>query len=251
MAIDSHAHYNSLLTDKLDDMIMAIEQSKDIEAVINVSMDLEMAYEISKLSINSDKFYSTIGIHPLRNGNVGELLKLYNSVDNRKIVAVGETGLDSNNQDLLLQKKLFIEQIELANYLKLPVIIHALNYNREALDIVKSNKPLYGYVFHCFQPDIDIALEIIRDGGYISIGGPVTYKTAKRSLEVVKAISLDSLLVETDSPYMTPEPYRDLKNNSLYLKYIIERIAAIKNIDYNMVEETTSINAKRLFKKMK
>jgi TatD DNase family protein len=249
--IDSHCHYNSLLTNNLEDTLIAINNCLWLESAINIGLDPSVSKDITLLSLKYSKLYNSIGIHPLYSGNVTELYDLYNNNENTKIIGIGEMGLDDKNDNMDMQKRLFIEQIELANYLKLPVIIHSSNCNYECLQILKLHKPLYGYVFHCFQPEIDIAKSIIQDEGYISIGGPITYKNARRSIEIVRSIPLDHLLIETDSPYMAPEPLRNTINNSLNIVYIINAIESITNLGTSEIVKITNNNTKRLFKKIK
>ena len=153
----------------------------------------------------------------------------------------------------MLQKAFLIRQIQIANDLQLPVIIHSNNTNSEVLEVFKHNvKPEYGCVFHCFQPDLDVLKQLIDYGYYISFAGRITYKTAKKSIEVAKIVPDDLFLVETDSPYITPEPFnRNEINESANIKYIIQELALIKDKSYKEIEELTSNNTKRLYKKLK
>lgn len=253
MAIDSHAHYNNLLQADLKECIFKINGDDSLDAIINVGLDVDTSVESKNIALKNKKFYSAIGIHPLYIKNkydIEKLIDIYNNDDN--IVAIGEIGLDSTNDNLDRQIYFFKHQIEIANYLKLPVIIHSKNMNHEIIEIFKhSLKPEYGCVFHCFQPDIEVLSELVRLGYYVSFGGPITFKMAKKSHEVLLAAPIDKILVETDSPYLTPEPYRSQINSSLYLKYIVEKIAEVKKMSYEDIENITSTNTKTLFKKMK
>lgn len=245
--IDSHMHINSYFNNISD--LDKINNNKQIENVINVGLDIITSREIVSISLNNDKMYTAIGIHPLytKDHNPEDLFNLVND----KVVAIGEIGFDNTDNDYNNQKYYFVKQILIANELKLPVIIHSKNSNEEIINIFKNIiKPKYGCVFHCFQPDIEIMKYLVENRYYISFAGPITYKSAKKSIDIIKQVPIDMFLVETDSPYMTPEPYRDEINNSNNLKYIISKVAEIKNMSTVEIENITTLNTKRLFKKM-
>ena len=245
--IDSHMHINSYFNNISD--LDKVNNNKHIENVINVGLDIKTSRQIIKLVGDSKKIYTSIGIHPLyiNDDNPEDLFNLVND----KVVAIGEIGLDNSENNYINQKYYLIKQILIANELKLPVIIHSKNSNEEIINIFKNIiKPKYGCVFHCFQPDLEIMKYLVDNGYYISFAGPITYKTAKKSLEIVRQIPNEMFLVETDSPYMTPEPYREEINNSDNLIYIISKIAEIKNMSANEITKITTQNTKRLFKKM-
>lgn len=237
--IDTHAHFNSKDLKNLRDEIIRVNNINYLNKVINVGLDYETSREAIEISEREPKFYATIGIHPLHNGNVEELLHL--RVTN-KVVAIGEIGLDTYG-DFLLQREKFIKQIELANFLKLPIIIHSKNSNERVLKIIKDVYPQYGFVFHCFQPDIDIAKEIIKLGGYLSFATPITRINAKRSLEVIKLTPIEKILIELDYPYMSIYPINDGKQ-------VFNRIMNLKGYSYEYLEKQLDKNAKRLFKKI-
>ncbi len=158
-------------------------------------------------------------------------------------MAIGETGLDIGS-DIQMQIRKFIQTIEIANYLKLPIVIHAKGTNEEIINILKIHTPQYGFVFHCFQPDIEIARRIIEMGGYISVASPITRPTAKNSLQVISEISIEHLLIELDYPYMSQNPNIDGRNT-------FNKIREIKGMTRLDLERTLDNNAKRLFKKLK
>ena len=251
MAIDSHMHINSIVSKNIEKEILDINNNSNLKNVINVSLNSETAKESIIISNSNTKFYSAIGIHPLyvKNQSIDDL---YDIALNEKVVAIGEIGLDTTKDNIELQKKYLIEQISIANSLNLPVIIHANNSNKLVIEIFERYiKPKEGCVFHCFQPDIDDLNYLIRNNYYISFAGRITYKNAKKSVEVAKSVPNDLFLVETDSPYISPEPVRNLVNQSSNIKYIIEKLALIKDMGYLEIEEITTENTKRLFKKMK
>ena len=250
MAIDSHMHINSIVSKNIEKEILDINNNSNLKNVINVSLNSETAKESIIISNSNTKFYSAIGIHPLyvENQSIDDL---YDIALNEKVVAIGEIGLDTTKDNIELQKKYLIEQISIANALNLPVIIHANNSNKLVIEIFERYiKPKEGCVFHCFQPDMDDLNYLIRNNYYISFAGRITYKNAKKSIEVAKSVPNDLFLVETDSPYISPEPVRNLVNQSSNIKYIIEKLALIKDMGYLEIEEITTENTKRLFKKI-
>ena len=250
MAIDSHMHINSIVSKNIEKEILDINNNSNLKNVINVSLNSETAKESIIISNSNAKFYSAVCIHPLyiENQTINDL---YDIALNEKVVAIGEIGLDTTKDNIELQKKYLIEQISIANALNLPVIIHANNSNKLVIEIFERYiKPKEGCVFHCFQPDIDDLNYLIRNNYYISFAGRITYKNAKKSVEVAKSVPNDLFLVETDSPYISPEPVRNLVNQSSNIKYIIEKLALIKDMGYLEIEEITTENTKRLFKKI-
>lgn len=250
MAIDSHMHINRLYVKNCEAAIKNININPKIEKVINVGICVDTSKEVIAISDKNPKFYSAIGIHPtaLYDPNCDELYELAN---NDKVVAIGEIGLDTHGYEFEKQKEYLIKQIIIANELKLPVIIHANNTNSEVIEVFKKyEKPKYGCVFHCFQPDFESLKYIIDNGHYISFAGRITYQTAKKSIEIAKIVPNDLFLVETDSPFISPEPRRNKVNESAYIKYIIAKLAEVKGLYYDDIEKMTTENAKRLFKKL-
>ena len=237
--IDTHAHFNSKDLKNLRDEIIRVNNNKCLDKVINVGLDYQTSKEVIEISDNELKFYATIGIHPLHNGNVEDLLNLRVT---DKVVAIGEIGLDTDG-DFLLQREKFIRQIELANFLRLPIIIHSKNSNERVLKIIKYIYPQYGFVFHCFQPDIDIAKEIIKLGGYLSFATPITRINARKSLEVIKLTPIEKILIELDYPYMSIDPINDGQR-------VFNRIKELKRYSHDDLEKQLDENAKRLFRRL-
>lgn len=237
--IDTHAHFNSKDLKNLRDEIIRVNNINHLNKVINIGLDYETSKEAIEISEREPKFYATIGIHPLHNGNIEDLLKLRIT---DKVVAIGEIGLDTDG-DFLLQRERFIKQIELANFLELPIIIHSKNSNERVLKIFKYVYHLYGFVFHCFQPDIDIAKEIVKLGGYLSFATPITRVNAKKSLEVIKLTPIENILIELDYPYMSMNPINDGKQ-------VFNRIKELKGYSHENLESQLDENAKRLFRKL-
>lgn len=245
MIIDSHMHINSELNNK--DEIIHINKNSSIESVINVGIDTTTSKDVIDIANKNEKFYASVGIHPLRaeNSRVNSIFELATS---HKVVAVGEIGLDcgENGYDSNLvyekQKEIFIKQIYIANELKQPVIIHSNNTNKVILEIFRTVRPKYGCVFHCFQPDLEDLRKIIEYGYYISFAGRIT---SKDNLEVAKLVPENRFLVETDSPYLEPV------NRTVYINQVINKIADVREASPEEIIRITNENTKRLFKKLK
>lgn len=249
MIIDSHLHINSKVINNVEEEIKNINNDKNIECIINAGLDIETSRECVDISKTENKFYTSIGIHPLYidNQNFDDLYNLIND----RVLAIGEIGLDRSSSNYYKQRQYFIRQIFIANELKLPVIIHTDN-NEEIINIFKKGvKPMYGCVFHSFKPDLESLKYIIDNGYYISFAGKITYKNALKSIEIIKEVPLANFLIETDSPYISPEPVRDSINKSSNIKYIIKKISEVKEMCYNDIVDVTNSNTKRLFKRMR
>ena len=246
--IDTHAHYNSLDVKNLNDEVISINNNKNISKIINVGIDYQTTKEAIDISLNNSKFYATMGIHPLKDGSIDIFEYLINDYDISKVVAIGETGIDTNNY-IDIQIKKFISSIKLANKLKLPIIIHSntvknssIDANKFCLEILKTYKPEYGFVFHCFQPDLDVLASIIHMGGYVSLGPMILKKNANKSLEVIRQVDINNLLIETDYPYLSD-------SEDLLIK-VFEKICLIRQIDEKLMNNQLTENAKRLFYKL-
>lgn len=252
MLIDSHAHLNDERFDDDREQVINSLIKSGIELVLNPGYDLES----SKISVNMAKQYSMIyaavGTHPHdskdMNDDTLEIYKSYALED--KVIAIGEIGLDYHydNSPRDVQKKWFREQIRLAKSLDMPYIVHDREAHEDIFNIMKEemNSGARG-ILHCYSGSVEMAREFIKMGFMISLGGPVTFKNAKVAKKVALEIPLEYLLIETDSPYMAPEPNRGKRNEPSYVKYVAEEIAKIKNIEYNQVVEKTNANFKKLF----
>ncbi len=252
MLIDSHAHLNDERFDDDREQVINSLIKSGIELVLNPGYDLES----SKISVNMAKQYSMIyaavGTHPHdskdMNDDTLEIYKSYALED--KVIAIGEIGLDYHydNSPRDVQKKWFREQIRLAKSLDMPYIVHDREAHEDIFNIMKEemNSGARG-ILHCYSGSVEMAREFIKMGFMISLGGPVTFKNAKVAKKVALEIPLEYLLIETDSPYMAPEPNRGKRNEPSYVKYVAEEIAKIKNIEYNQVVEKTNASFKKLF----
>ncbi len=246
---DTHAHYYDEKFDGIREEILCSMPKNNVGGIINCGVDIET----SKISVSlAEKYpfcYAAAGIHPesVDNDTVLDSDSLVKILKNDKVVAVGEIGLDYywDIEFMENQRRLFEQQLVLANELSMPVIIHDRDAHRLTLELIKKHKSKG--VLHCFSGSTEMADEIIKLGMYIGIGGVVTFKNARKICEVVKEIPIERILLETDAPYMSPEPFRGKINNSAYITHVAEKISEIKGIPYNKILEITTNNAKTLF----
>ncbi len=252
MLFDTHAHLDDGRFDK--DRDEAISQCKQdgVELILNAGSNIETSVKAIALSKKYEFIYASVGVHPhdaasMDEETAGVLAAL---AGNRKVRAIGEIGLDYH-YDLSprdVQKQRFIEQIDLARQLKLPIIVHDREAHGDVMDIFKKTRiKEVGGVLHSFSGSAEMALECIKLGLYISISGPVTFENARKTVEAVKQVPLDMLLIETDSPYLTPVPHRGKRNYPGYVRFVAEKIAEIKGISFEEVARQTLENGKRLF----
>lgn len=253
MFIDSHAHLDDSKYD--DDRFEMLTRARDngVSHIINVGYDIPSSKRSVALAEKYEFIYAAVGIHPhdvVTEGEIGfQQLEILSS--NPKVVAIGEIGLDYY-RDLSprdLQKDMFRKQIRLASRLKKPIIVHDRDAHGDVMNILKEeNASLAGGVLHCFSGSLEMAKECLNMGFYISFAGPVTFNNARKLQEVAAQIPLDRLLIETDSPYLTPEPNRGKRNESAFVINVAQRIAELKNITVEEVALATTANSKNLFK---
>lgn len=253
MLIDSHAHLDDGRFDKDRDRIIKSLKELGVDLVINPGADLNSSIKAVSLSEKYDNIYAAVGVHPHSAKEMDEsTIEILKSFTNReKVIAIGEIGLDYyyDNSPRDIQQKRFKEQLALAKEVNLPVIIHTREASKDTFDILKEAQDgsLKG-VMHCFSGSVEMAMEYIKMGFYISLAGPVTFKNARVSKEVAKAIPLDKLMIETDSPYLTPEPYRGKRNEPFYVRYVAGTIAELRGITFEELAKQTSENTKKLFR---
>lgn len=250
--IDSHAHYDDEQFDIDRDEVLNKCVEAGVTHIVNAASDLESSKKSIELSRQYYFVYAAVGVHPHEasgwKNDTYDTLKVLSA--EKKVVAIGEIGLDYHYDfsPRDVQKNVFARQIDLARSLKLPIIVHDRESHKDILDIIKSEKAYEtGGVLHCFSGSVEMAREVLDLGFKIGIGGSVTFKNAVRPVEVVRYAPLDMLLVETDCPYLSPVPLRGRRNWSGNIKYVIEKIAQIKDIDYSEVEKATTDNAINLF----
>ncbi len=253
MIFDTHAHYDDDRFNEDRDELIASFPENGIGAVCNVSSDIESVRATVSLVEKHDFFYGAVGIHPSDCGELTEELlgsvMEFTSMD--RIVAVGEIGLDYywDTPDRSIQKKWFSRQLDLAAGRDLPVIIHSRDAAADTYDMMCScGARDIGGVVHCYAYDKDWVRKFLDLGFFIGIGGRVTFKNASDLREVAEFVPLDRIVLETDCPYLAPDPFRGKRNSSLYLKYVVSKLAEIRGISEEEVESATWENAKRLYK---
>lgn len=257
---DSHAHYND---EKFDnDRKEIIEQTlkNGVSNFIVAGYNIESSKKALNIVKEYKELYSIVGISPNDiedikedkdiDTNILEIEKLIKANDNGKIVAVGEIGLDYywNKENKELQKIIFKKQIELANKYKLPIVIHTRDAINDTLEIIKNNEVKNRGIFHCCPLNRELVKEALKLGYYISLSGVVTFKNAKNANEIIEMIPENRILIETDSPYLAPEPVRGTRNNCMNVKYVAEKIGKIKNKTLEEIADITNKNTKIIFK---
>jgi TatD DNase family protein len=252
MLFDTHAHLNAIqYNDDVEDVIdRAVNEG--VSHIVVVGFDRPTISRAIELAEQYDFIYAAVGWHPVDAIDMTEndLQMIEELAAHPKVVALGEMGLDYywDKSPKDVQKEVFRKQIALAKKVKLPIIIHNREATADILEILKEeNAAEVGGIMHCFTGSIEVAKQCIDMNFYISFGGPVTFKNAKKPKEVAKEIPLEHLLIETDCPYLTPHPFRGKRNEPSYVKYIAEAIAELKGLSFEEVAVKTSDNAKKLF----
>ena len=250
MIYETHAHYDDERFDGIREELLAALPEAGIGRVINVGADMASSRASIALAEKYPYIYAAVGVHPhdtehMTEGDIEELVRLS---EHKKVLAIGEIGLDyyydADFKDK--QQYWFSRQLEMASQVNLPVIIHSRDAAKDTFDIISASKVRSG-VIHAYSGSTEMAFDYIDMGFYLGIGGVVTFKNAKKLVEVVREVPMERIVVETDSPYLSPEPLRGTCNNSQNLKYIIEKIAQIKQIEPEFVEEMARKNAELLF----
>lgn len=247
--VDSHAHLDTEYFKEDQDEVIKRAKAGGVDNIITVGVDLKSSLEAVNMTYKYEGIYAAVGFHPhnAKIVNDGDMENLINKALDSKVVAWGEIGLDffKNYSPPDVQMKLFRQQLRIALELDLPVIIHDRDAHEQVLSVIKEYK-VRG-VIHCFSGDLDLAKKFIEMGFYISIPATVTYKKASKIRKVVSHIPLDYILVETDSPFLPPHQKRGERNEPLFVKYVAQEISLIKGVDFELVAEVTTNNAKRLF----
>lgn len=251
MIFDTHAHYDDEQFDEDRDELLCSMHDGGVGLIVNAGSDVASWEDIRGLVEKYPFIYGAAGVHPDEVGELNEenFQRLREILQEDKFVALGEIGLDYywDNESRDVQKEWFIRQLQLAKELSMPVIIHSRDAAADTLEIMKEHAAGLDGVIHCFSYSLDMAKEYVKRGFYIGIGGVVTFKNAKKLKEVAAEIPLESLVLETDCPYLAPEPNRGKRNSSLNLRYVAEQIAALKNVSYEEVLRQTEMNARRLY----
>ena len=252
MIFDTHVHYDDPAFDEDRDSLIASLEKSGIGNVVDIGASIDTTRKALELAHKYDFIYAAVGVHP---SEVEELTEdsfelLSEWSEDGRCVAIGEIGLDYHwpEPGRELQKKWFRRQLDLARQKQLPVVIHSRDAAKDTVDIMKEeHAEEIGGVVHCFSYTKEIAKECLDMGFYIGVGGVVTFKNGKKLREVVEITPIEKILLETDCPYLAPEPYRGKRNSSLYLPYVVEEIAKIKNINAEEVIRITENNAKTMY----
>ena len=238
--IDTHAHI-----DMLKDFDIT-----GVGKVVVPSVEIATMDKVVQLS-DIDNVYSMVGIYPSEAKTYTQEVedKMVELAKNKKVVAVGEIGLDYywDKSFVDLQKEVFIKQIKLANRLNLPIVVHDREAHKDCYDIIKEHNNGSKVLFHCYSGSVEFMRECVKEGWYIALGGVVTFKNAIKMKDVAREIPLDKLVLETDSPYLTPVPFRGKENKPAYVRYVAEEIAKIRDVSVEEIIDITTTNAEEFF----
>ena len=248
---DSHAHYNDEKFEEDREEVLKEIYKSGVTKLVNAGYSLESSKTAIEIADGHNFIYATVGISPndienFKNEDLDNIVKL---ASNKKVVAIGEIGLDYywNKENKNLQKEVFISQIKIANELNLPIVIHTREAIYDTIEILKNNSCNRKGIFHCCPFNVDLVREGLKLGFYISFAGPTTFKNSKNATEIINMVPLERMLIETDSPYLSPEPLRGKRNDSRNVKYIAQKIADVKEISIEEVAKKTYNNAKKIF----
>ena len=253
---DNHCHLDDEKFDEDREKLIEEIRGSDVSNLITAGYSLEGSKKAIEIANNHDFIYATAGISPndipqTEDELWKELIEIKElAKKNKKILAIGEIGLDYywNTENKELQKKAFLKQIEIANELDLPIVIHNRDAIMDTLQILKENKVNCGGVFHCCPQNRELIKEGLKLGFYISFAGPITFKNSKNAEEMINLVPNDKILIETDSPYLAPEPVRGTRNNPINVKYVAQKIANAKGIELNEMAEIINKNTRTIFK---
>ena len=252
MLFDTHAHYDDEAFDADRDAVLTALPQRGVGLILNPGCDVESSRKAAAYAVAYPHVYAAVGIHPENCGGctTDDLAAIRALAQQPKVVAIGEIGLDyywEENPPRDFQQQVLRQQLALAQELALPVIIHDREAHADTLSIVREFPGVTG-VFHCFSGSPEMARELLQMGWYLGFDGPVTYKNARRAPEVAAVTPPERMLIETDSPYMTPVPYRGKRNDSGYVYLVAEKLAAWKDLAPEELARITTENGKRLFR---
>lgn len=253
MLFDSHSHMYSVKFKEDKEEVFKRIKDADVAYVLNAGADLDTSVRAIELAQEYDMFYASVGCHPHDVKDLDDAtIQLFKGLLKKpKVRAVGEIGLDYyyDHSPRDLQQYWFRRQIQLAHEVSMPIIIHDRDANDDTLKILKEENAFdLGVVMHCFSGSAELASQYVRLGAMISIAGTVTFKNARKLIEVVQTVPINHLFIETDAPYLTPEPFRGKRNESSYVKYVAEKVAEIKEMTFEEVAQITTDNAKKFFR---
>ena len=251
MLFDTHAHYDDERFGADREALLTSMPEKNVGLIVNPGCDIPSSRAAVELAGKFDFVYAAVGIHPENCADFEpeQIEKLRELAKEPKVVAIGEIGLDyywAENPPKDLQQKVLRRQLLLAQELRLPVIIHDRDAHADTMTIVREFPQVRG-VFHCFAGSTEMARELIGMGWMLSFNGAATFKNARKAPEVIAAVPLEKLMIETDAPYLTPVPHRGERNDSSYVRFVAEKIAEIKGLSPEEVERVTWENGRRFF----
>ncbi|MDN5247763.1 MAG: TatD family hydrolase [Wolbachia endosymbiont of Tyrophagus putrescentiae] len=253
MIVDSHCHLIYFTDSEIPEVISRAEKNR-VKAFHNICLSLDNVPKLLQISSSYNAVYSSVGIHPLdssiENGECVDANTLVELTKHKKVISIGETGLDFYKSDNKVnQKRNFISHIEAARTTQLPLVIHTRNADSDIIDILKSEIKLgnFGGVMHCFASSKELAYQAIDLGFYISFSGIITFKNTSFLREIAQSLPKDRVLVETDSPYLSPEPYRGKKNEPAMVKHVVDCLAQLWNTQLEEAANITTDNFFRLF----
>jgi TatD DNase family protein len=253
LLIDTHAHLDDARFDGDRDAMIARAREAGVEHFVTIGCDLTTSRAAVELADRYPFIYATVGVHPHEAKQIGDSWydDLRRLAEHKKVVAYGEIGLDYhyNHSPPKLQRERFREQITLARDLRLPIVVHTREAQDDTIAILKEeNAADVGGVFHCFSGDAQLAKNALDLGFLLSFSGVITFQNATMLRDIVKTVPMDRILVETDSPYLTPAPHRGKRNEPAHVRLVAEKIAAIQGMTADQIAELTSQNARRVFK---
>ena len=251
MLVDTHAHLDSARFNEDREDVISRSLAAGVHAIITVGVDLDSSRKAVALAEHSPYVYAAVGVHPHEAARVGQddLAELARLSEYQAVVAVGEIGLDfyRNLSPAGRQKEILVAQLQLASQMDKPVIIHDREAHTETMSILRDEAQGLRGVLHCFSGDLDMAVQAAQIGFYISLAGPVTFRNARRLQQLVRELPLHCVLIETDCPYLAPHPHRGRRNEPAYVRLVADEIAALKELPFERVAETTTANASQLF----
>ncbi len=253
MIFDTHAHYDDEQFDIDRDSLLLSMKENGIGTIVNIGANLASSKTTLELAHKYDFIYGAVGVHPSDSAELSDdnFDRIRQMCADEKCVAIGEIGLDYYwpEPDHEIQKKWFVRQLDLAREVKLPVVIHSRDAAADTVQVLKDNNAGdIGGVVHCFSYSKEVAIECVKMGFYIGVGGVLTFKNGKKMKEVVSEIPIEKIILETDCPYLAPEPNRGKRNSSLNLPYVVKAMAEIKGISEQEVIDITERNARDMYR---
>ncbi len=250
MLFDTHTHMLDERYDEDRDSVMKELPQKNVCGIVENASDLETSYLAVEFANKYDFVYATVGLHPHSasewDGNTKK--ELTELAKNKRVVAIGEIGLDYyyDHSERDVQREVFCEQMQLAKELDLPVVIHSREATKDVVSVLEQFPTVSG-VIHCFSGSVETMEIMLNMGYYIAFGGSLTFKNAKKTVEVAKCVPSDKILIETDCPYLTPIPYRGKRNTPEYVSFVAQKLAEVRNVSVEEIEDMTLRNAKMVF----